>query len=119
MHSHRTSDGAIRSRRDWNKGKKSTASLIATTFLQCLTSSISTKAGPLRPPKPRDRIEFDSSPTRVLHCGVPVHSVFHCVRVRSSYQTEPSSKSAGSVAFLLDFHIRQSKDEIAQAGLQY
>src|SRR5947199_9170617 len=65
MHSHRNSDGAIRSRRDWNKGKKSTASLIATTFLQCLTSSISTKAGPLRPPKPRDHIEFDSSPTRV------------------------------------------------------
>src|SRR5204862_4793812 len=102
MHSHRNSDGAIRSRRDWNKGKKSPASLNATTFVQLLTSSISTKAGPLRPPEPRDRIEFDSSPTRVLHCGLPVHSGFQCVRIPSSNHTAPYSKSAGTVAWRLD-----------------
>src|SRR5437763_13208653 len=92
MHSHRNSDGAIRSRRDWNKGKKSTASLIATTFLQCLTSSISTKAGPLRPPKPRDRIEFDSSPTRVLHCGLPVHSAFSACEYEVPITPSPTQK---------------------------
>src|SRR5438094_3506941 len=92
MHSHRNSDGAIRSRRDWNKGKKSTASLIATTFLQCLTSSISTKAGSLRPPKPRDRIEFDSSPTRVLHCGLPVHSAFSACEYEVPITPSPTQK---------------------------
>ena len=46
--SHRSSDGAIRSRRGSNNEKRRWESLIATTFSAFQTSSISTKAGKVR-----------------------------------------------------------------------
>src|SRR5438552_1898502 len=78
--SHRSSDGAIRSRRDSKNEKRRWESPIATTFSAFQTSSISTKADFQRRAKLREFIEF-SLATSSRRSDWSLFSGFHLLQL--------------------------------------
>src|SRR5213592_3564326 len=98
---HRSSDGAIRSRRGSNNEKKKWESPIATTFSAFRTSSILTKADSQRRARVRVFAEF-SLATRPGRCVLSLHSGFQRLPIRSSNHIGADSKGAGTATWRLD-----------------
>src|SRR6476660_6288394 len=99
--SHRSSDGAIQSRRGSKNEKKRWESPVATTFSAFQTSSILTKADSQRRARLREFIEL-SLATRPGRCDLSLHPGFQRLPIRSTNHVEPDSEGAGTTAWRLD-----------------